>query len=202
MSCARFARMLGLHAGGDLPAKEAETVKEHLADCEVCRTRLEGLRRSMAALKRATVTEEMLPAEDPAYWQEVETKLRGRQLEVERLSDAGSWWVHVPRVLAQAAVVLAAAGVVVWFAMFVQQPIATEEAPTLPAERSPMPLVVFVRPSSPHQQDARAEVTVLPASADVVYSDFNHVVRPGEIRRLQRQFMSPPFEDDNDPSRF
>ena len=198
MSCARFARMLALYAGGDLPAREAGRLKEHLAGCEACRTQLEGLRRSVAALNQAALTEEMLPAEDPAYWQEVETKLRGRRLEVERLSDAGSWWVYVPRVLAQAAVVLVAAGVVVWFAMFLQQPIATEEAPTLEVKPRPMPLIVFV----PRQDDARTEVTALPASADVVYSDFNHVVRPDEIRRFQKQFMPPAFEDDNDPSRF
>ncbi|HUW57262.1 MAG TPA: zf-HC2 domain-containing protein [Planctomycetota bacterium] len=202
MRCASFADMLALYAGGDLAAPEAEQVREHLAHCKACRTRLEGLREGIAALNRAAVTEEMLPEDDVAYWHEVEGKLRGRELAVEQLSSSGSWWVRVPRVLAQAAVVLAAAGAVLWFTTFRQLPVETERPAALPPVQADQQVYVFYRHASPYQQAARTEVYAVPeGDNEVSYSDTGHVVRPAEIRRL-RQLILPVAVEEEDPSRF
>ena len=207
MRCARCKDMLALYAGGDLPAPEAEKVTEHLAHCEACRALLDGFRDGIVALNRTALTEEMLPPADFADWHAVESKRRGRELAMERLSAAGSWWTRVPRVLAQAAVVLAAAGAVLWFTALRQQPVDTGPTAVLPPQRRDLPIVVFVRPASPYhanpyQQAARTEVYVVPeGDNETMFSDTGHVVRPGEIRRLKQQILPVVAEEEN-PSRF
>ena len=202
MRCTRCARLLALYAGGDLAAARAEEVRRHLAGCEACRGELERLRQGIHVLGNAALTEEMLPADDPAYWHELEGKLRGRELAAERLSTGGSWWVQLPRVLAQAAVVLAAAGAVLWFTTLRERPAETETPTVLGPRQRDLPVVLFVRPASPYQQAARTEVYALTGDDNEVnFSDFGHVVHPGEMRRLGQQIL-PVVAEEQDPSRF
>ena len=114
--------MLGLYAGGDLPAKDVGKVEEHLAACEACRSLLADLQAGIGVLRESVCTEHMLPADDASYWHDVESKLRGRALAMESLSSRGSWRAWAPRIAAQAAVVLIVAGVVVWLATLERQP--------------------------------------------------------------------------------
>jgi anti-sigma factor RsiW len=193
--------MLTLYAGGDLAPRDAAKVEAHLVGCESCRAGLEGFRRAREVLKSADCTEESLPAEDTSYWHEVEGKLRGRTLAVERLSAGGPWWLRLPKLAAQAAVVLLVAAALVWISTLdreqAEKPLKSSH---LVLERRPSPIVVLVRPSSPYRQ---AEAFALPiADNEVNYSDFNHVVSPGEIRRLRQQVLPASAEDKELTARF
>jgi predicted anti-sigma-YlaC factor YlaD len=186
MSCSKLTNILALYAGGDLDARDARSVEEHLAVCPECRQELDELRSALAALNEARCTEEMLPIRDRAYWLEVESKLRERALGVERLSLGRAWWVKAPAVLAQAALVLAVAGAVAWFAVH-QGPSTTETTtPAAALDPKAAPVIVFYSPNGSSRQ---TEVSPLPAGSDVSYSDFNHVVYPREIRRFSEMVV-------------
>jgi len=199
MRCSKCARMLGLYAGGDLPAKDVGKVEEHLAACEACRKLLEDLRAGIGVLRESACTEEMLPAEDPSYWQEVESKLRGRALAMESLSSRGSWRAWLPRIAAQAAVVLVVAGVVVWLATLERQPAGgTAEAPTVRFESREAPIVYYLRRRSPYRL---AEVMAPPiGDNEVQYGDTGVVVSPREIREYTQQIL--PASAEEVPERF
>ena len=182
MSCSKLENMLALYAGGELDARDARSVEEHLRVCAECRKELDGIRSALGALKDAACTEEMLPSQDRSYWLELESRLRERALGVERLSLGGSWWVKAPALFAQAALVLVVAGAVAWFA--VHQPASTvaPPAPRAAIEPEAAPVIVFYSPNGSSRQ---AEVSPLPADSDVSYSDFNHVVNPREMRQFR-----------------
>jgi anti-sigma factor RsiW len=194
MKCSKCARFMGLYAGGDLLPPEREEVAGHLASCQACRTELENLRRALLALKEAACTEEMLPGDDASYWSEVEARLRGRTLHVERLSTKGWRWWNSPALLAQAAVVLLVAGAVAWLVMLPQQPVQhISQGPETPFSPRKLPVVVLVRPSAAARQ---AEVFKLPTEeTDVTYSDFNHILRPDEVRRIREQILPAAFDE-------
>ena len=186
--------MLGLYAGGDLPAKDVGTLEQHLAACEACRSLLEGLQASIGVLRQSAYTEEMLPAQDASYWHDLERKLRGRALAMESLSSRGSWRAWAPRIAAQAAVVLLVAGVVVWLATLERQPAGgTAEAPTVRFEPREAPIVYYLRRRSPYRL---AEVTAPPTGDnEVQYSDFGHVVSPREIREYTQEILPASSEE-------
>lgn len=200
MTCSKCARLLGLYVGGDLPASDARKVKEHLADCEACRALLASLARCTDALREAAWTEEMLPAEDASYWHEVEGRLRGRTLGAGRLSSGGSRWLRMPGLLAQAAVVLLVATAMVWFTSSRDaQPPDAEQATAFHVQPRQTPVVVFLRSANPYRQ---AEVRGLMTDDDeVIFSDFNHIVSPGEIRRFRERFRPVSAEEEH-PGRF
>jgi len=201
MSCSKYSNMLGLYAGGDLASGDAAKLEAHLVGCESCRAELEGFRRTIGVLKSASCTEESLPAEGTSYWHEVESKLRGRTLAVERLSAGGPWWLRLPTLAAQAAVVLLVAGALVWVSTLHREQAETSaKSSPLALERRPAPIVFLVRPSSPYRQ---AEAFALPLTDnDVIFSDFNHVVSPGDIRRLRQQILPAAAEDKEITARF
>lgn len=195
MTCSRVRDNLALYVGGDLVSTaEVREMESHLAECPACREEAETLRRSLAALRVSAVTEDMLPASDPDYWHEVESKLRERALGVDQLRLGRPGWRTVPAMLAQAALVLVVAGLFAW-ALSRQDVPQRTPAPTLakaPVETRRPPVVVVLRRQTPYGN----EVSPLPAGSDVLYSDFNHVVQPDEARRVRDQVMSASWTDD------
>jgi hypothetical protein len=190
--------MLGLYAGGDLPSADASKIEAHLAGCESCRAELEGFRRAMTALQGAGFTEESLPAADASYWHDLDRRLRGRTVVVERLSVSG-WWFRVPRIALQAAVVVVVAGALVWLGTLdhgTSQKVS--KSPSVALEPGRKPFKVFVR--QPYQQ---AEAFLLPApDNDTMYGDTGHVVSPGDIRRFSQQVLPASAEEIGKSSRF
>jgi len=188
-----------LYAGGDLQASEAREVAEHLSGCPACRDDLAKLTAGVAALNAAGVDESMLPADDPTYWHELEGKLRARAIDVEHLRTTHAWWRRAPRLLAQAAVVLIAAGAVLWFILTQQTPPEHVEQPevvtyTRDAPRPRYPLIVVLPARGMHRQ---VEVTTAAADDNETdYSDFGLIRRAGEIRRLRNSVVPATYEDD------
>jgi predicted anti-sigma-YlaC factor YlaD len=185
MTCSRIHDMLALYAGGDLArAEDVREVESHLTECTACASELNALRRSMRALAVASASEEMLPAADPEYWHEVDSKLRERALGVDRLRLDRAAWRSVPALLAQAALILIVAGAVVWFASMQPAGIAPQE--------SQASYVVLV-----NQPDrSSVEVSPVPSGGDVLYSDFNHVVRPDDVERFRDQVLPASYVED------
>jgi len=196
MDCSTCGKLLALYAGGDLDADEAREVEGHLSACETCRAEFDALKGTIALLGTVSVREEDLPARDETYWLELDSKLRERALDVEHLSAAGSWWLRTSRLLAQAAVVLIAAGVVVHFSMFGQGPsqepvrktVLTHERP-----KSRRPVIVVIQ--TPASRDRGEFTTVSAEDNGVDFSDFGSIRRSGELRRLQDAVI-PAVADD------
>ncbi len=196
MTCSQIRNILALYAGGDLDnAAEAREVEAHLASCEACRAEVDALRASLGALKAAGATEESLPETDPGYWVEVESKLRERALGVDQLRLDRPTWRTLPALLAQAALVLFAAGATIWFMASHHQP-AGPSAPTAVAKGTPNGSPLYVLVNAPDRY-ANAEVApVSDDSSNIYYSDVNHVVRPDEVKRFQRQVTNASYTED------
>ena len=196
MTCSRIRDNLALYVGDDLVStSDVREMEAHLAECSACRAEAEALRRSLAALRASAVTEEMLPAADPHYWHEVESKLRERALGVDKLRLGRPGWRSVPAMLAQAALVLVVAGLFAWALSRQDVPQRATAPPTLAkaaVETRRPPVIVVLRRQTPYGN----EVSPLPAGSDVLYSDFNHVVQPDEARRVRDQVMSASWTDD------
>jgi hypothetical protein len=53
MNCGESEERIALHAGGDLPPREAAAVDRHVAECAACQALLSGLRQTADALRAA-----------------------------------------------------------------------------------------------------------------------------------------------------
>ncbi len=198
MTCSRIRDNLALYAGGDLvDARDVREVESHLGECGACRADLEALRRSVDALRESAVTDATLPADDPGYWHEVESKLRERALGVDQLRLGRAGWRSVPAVLAQAAMVLVVAGAAAWVLARQGEPAKPDRTPvTAKLDTLEPPVVVLVRAPDRY---AGVDVTPLPAGGDVIYSDFNHVIRPGDAQRVRDQVMPVVYAGTDGP---
>jgi predicted anti-sigma-YlaC factor YlaD len=190
MKCSECCARLELFAGGDLASEQAARIESHLADCASCRRRLEEIRRALDALRAAAVSEEAFPEEGDRYWLEVESKLRERTLETERLSASGRFWSRIPSVIAQAAAVLVIAGLVIGAYFIAHRPaqppgpgtnVSKGTVEATPPSQGP---IVVVAPVAPYHE---TESFTIPAGT--VYSDFKQIrlVRPDELRQYVRQ---------------
>ena len=81
MSCPKFERLIALSVEGDLDARNAKLVQEHLGECAACRELREELLGSQAVLK--ALNEDAI---DPAVLDAV------RRRVLERIEDTRPSW--------------------------------------------------------------------------------------------------------------
>jgi anti-sigma factor RsiW len=81
----RAARMIFRSQLEDLDEADSNWLEAHLADCAECSVRAASMRRSILAIRSATVQV------DPAMVQVTRLRVRRRALERERRSLAGTW---------------------------------------------------------------------------------------------------------------
>lgn len=106
MSCPKFERLIALSVEGDLDARNAKLVQEHLGECAACRELREELLGSQAVLK--ALNEDAI---DPAVLGAV------RRRVLERIEDTRpSWWLawRWKHAVAVGLTAVVLAGVVLW----------------------------------------------------------------------------------------
>ena len=85
MRCRQARKMLALHAGGDLPERQARELEAHLEGCADCAGELRDIKNALAAVGEIAAADQPgpLPAD---FAQQVRQAARRRQAQPERSS--------------------------------------------------------------------------------------------------------------------
>lgn len=133
-ACAHARTRLPWFVGGDLDAREAETVRAHLIACVDCRNEAAGLQRAVVGL-RAAAAEPVAGVDDAMFAAmhanivERVAALDGEQLQLRRV--AGQRW-------ALAAAALALVGVGFWLGHGAPQPNVLTRTATTVGDSTPI----------------------------------------------------------------
>lgn len=169
--CADYRERLAAEAGGDLPPGERSALEAHLARCAACRTTLEELRRTVAAIRS------LPPLEPPADLPDRILARIARSAEAAGPSRV-SRLLHHPLVQAASLLLIGATGYMAYRSLSRTAPVLAEPAPAAappgpwvqPPPASPAP----PSPARP-QRPAPARETERPRSLDAVEPDTESV---------------------------